>query len=218
MLSSDGTKPIKRIFSGYCIILCVELNFTDQSSIMNPGQNIIELYQKLFRYYKSLGEKSMNQLEDAAFFWQPNAASNSIAIIVQHLSGNMLSRFTDFYTSDGEKPGRNRDSEFEHIYQTAAEVWDGWNKGWNCLLEIADNLKEENLTQIVYIRNEGHTVLEAVGRQLAHYSYHTGQIVYIAKSIKDKEWQTLSIPKGGSKSFNDDKFGKEASRKFFTEK
>src|SRR5690606_2813667 len=127
-----------------------------------------------FEYYKMLGEKAMAQLPDDALFWQYNKESNSIAVIVNHIGGNMLSRFTDFLTADGEKPWRNRDAEFENNFSDRKELLDYWNKGWNCLLDTLGNLKEEQLETIVYIRNDGHTVVEAINRQLAHYPYHIG--------------------------------------------
>lgn len=185
---------------------------------MDTSKNFIDTLQKLFLFYKSLGEKSMSQLEEQSLFWRPNETSNSIAIIVQHLSGNMLSRFTDFYISDGEKPWRQRDAEFEPVLSNQKEVMAAWEKGWDCLMNIVNNLQAENLLQTVFIRNEEHTVLEALLRQLAHYSYHVGQIVFVAKSIADQKWETLSIPKGASQNFNNEKFSKEAERKFFTDK
>lgn len=184
---------------------------------MNSSENFIETLKKLFPFYKSLGEKSMSQVDEASLFWRPNETSNSMGILVQHLSGNMLSRFTDFYTSDGEKQWRNRDAEFEPFLKTKAEVISAWDKGWDCLMSVVNNLKEDDLTKIVFIRNEGHTVLEALLRQLAHYSYHVGQLIFIAKSIADNQWQTLSIAKGKSDDFNIDKFEKDVENKFFTE-
>ena len=130
----------------------------------------------------------------------------------------MLSRFTDFLTSDGEKEWRNRDAEFEDTYTGKQEMLEAWEKGWDCLFKALDSVTEDTLTEIVYIRNEGHTVLEALTRQLAHYSYHAGQIVYLAKMIRNKEWKSLSIPRGGSSAFNQDKFNQEKGRTFFTDK
>jgi len=172
---------------------------------------------KQFEYYKFLGEKSIAQLPDDKLFWQYNEASNSIAIIVQHLWGNMLSRWTDFLIADGEKEWRNRDAEFESIITTKEELLNKWNEGWDCLLNALKPLTGEDLQKIVYIRNQGHTVMEAINRQLAHYPYHVGQIVYIAKMIVDGDWQSLSIPKGGSQSFNADKFSKPKSKQHFTD-
>lgn len=163
---------------------------------------------KQFRYYKQLGEKTFAQLPDEHLFWQYNAESNSIATIVKHLAGNMLSRWTDFLVTDGEKDWRNRDSEFENDVATRAEMLALWDKGWQILLDTLVELKENDLDRIIYIRNEEHTVVEAINRQLAHYPYHIGQIVYIGKQLADS-WQSLSIPRGGSQSFNEEKFGKD---------
>jgi hypothetical protein len=157
---------------------------------------------KQFEYYKLLGERAMAQLPDDALFWQYNKESNSIAVIVNHIAGNMLSRFTDFLTTDGEKPWRNRDAEFESNFSDRKALLDYWNRGWICLLTTLGNLTEEQLEDIVYIRNEGHTVVEAINRQLAHYAYHIGQLVYIAKMAVHKEWQSLSIPRSKSNDYN----------------
>lgn len=178
--------------------------------------NFLESIRKLFRYYKSLGEKAIEQLTDEALHQRANEASNNIATIVKHLSGNMLSRWTGFLESDGEKDWRNRESEFEDSLNTKAEVLAAWEKGWSCLFTAIDPLTEADLERIVYIRNEGHTVLETIHRQLTHYSYHVGQIVYQAKQIKGEDWQSLSIPKGQSKAFNEQKFSQEKRRKHFT--
>src|SRR5690606_30034204 len=148
---------------------------------------------------------------------------NSIAIIVKHLSGNMLSRWTDFLTSDGEKQWRNRDSEFEETHelidvnQAKAALVENWDKGWKCLFDALEGLQPENLCDIVYIRNEGHTAMEAINRQLAHYSYHVGQIVFYAKMLKDDAWSSLSIPRNKSNDYNADKFSKDKSRGQFTD-
>ncbi len=179
-------------------------------------QNYLDSLDKQFRYYKNIGEKAMAQLDEAQLHWQFNEESNSIAMIVQHLAGNMLSRFTDFLTSDGEKPWRKRDAEFEGQQLNAGEVLTLWQEGWDCFFAALSSLKPENLDQIVYIRNEGHTVTEALNRQLAHYPYHIGQIIFIAKMLKDKDWQTLSIARNKSQVFNEEKFSKEKTRKHFT--
>ncbi len=169
--------------------------------------NYLESVVKQFEYYKSLGEKTMLQLEDENLFWQANESSNSIAIIVNHLSGNMLSRWTDFLTTDGEKEWRNRDDEFEDIIKNKKDLMEKWERGWACLFYALSELKtDDDLQKIIYIRNEGHTVLEAINRQLAHYPYHIGQIVYIGKLIKSTNWLTLSIPKNKSKEYNSAKF------------
>jgi hypothetical protein len=180
-------------------------------------KDYLESSIKLFEYYKLLGEKAIEQLSDDKLFWQYNEDSNSIAIIVQHLWGNMLSRWTDFLTTDGEKEWRNRDAEFENSIQTKEELLTKWNEGWDCFLNALKQLTGDDLQKIIYIRNQGHTVMEAINRQLAHYPYHIGQIVYIAKMIADSDWKSLSIPKGSSQTFNDEKFSKPKSRQHFTD-
>lgn len=177
----------------------------------------LESVRKQFLYYKMLGEKAMEQLSDDGLFYQFNSESNSIAIIVNHLAGNMLSRFTDFLTSDGEKEWRNRDQEFINLFQGREELVAKWQDGWACLLGAMESLKVDDLEKIVYIRNEGHTVTEAINRQLAHYPYHIGQIVFLAKMIKDQEWQSLSIPRNQSTNYNAVKFEQEKSIRHFTD-
>lgn len=159
-----------------------------------------------FEYYKMLGEKTFAQLDDANLFWQYNADSNSIASIVKHLSGNMRSRWTDFLTTDGEKEWRNRDAEFENDIQTKSALLAVWNAGWDCLFAALQSITASDLQRIIFIRNEGHSVAEAIHRQLAHYSYHIGQIVFIGKMRCSNSWLSLSIPKGNSEAFNKDKF------------
>lgn len=180
-------------------------------------QNFLESSIKLFRYYKGLGEKAIAQLNDEQVMHKPNDASNSIALIVHHLSGNMISRFTDFLTSDGEKPWRDREKEFNEAYQDKAAMMVAWNSGWDCVFKTLEALKPEDVSRIIYIRNEGQTVLEAIQRQLAHYASHIGQIIYQAKILKGDEFNSLSIPKGASSAFNQGKFSQEKSRKHFTE-
>ncbi|WP_442786960.1 DUF1572 family protein [Flavobacterium suncheonense] len=184
---------------------------------MENSNTYLQSSKRLFLYYKTLGEKAMEQLEEEQLFFAANEDTNSIAVIVQHLSGNMLSRWTDFLTSDGEKEWRNRDSEFELNLKTREELLKVWEKGWNCLFKALDDLTEAQLSQIVYIRNEGHTVLDAINRQLAHYPYHIGQMVFYAKMLKKTEWTSLSIPKNKSNDYNADKFSKEKSTKHFTD-
>lgn len=171
---------------------------------------------KQFEYYKMLGEKTFEQLPDDKLFWQYNEESNSIAIIIKHLWGNMLSRWTDFLTTDGEKDWRNRDAEFEDDIKSKEDLLQKWNEGWTVLQETLQALTEDDLTQTIYIRNQGHTVIEAIYRQLAHYPYHVGQIVFIGKMCADK-WNSLSIPRGNSKEFNAEKFGKPRHKEHFTE-
>jgi len=196
---------------------------------MSLQSDYLESIKKQFLYYKTIGEKAMEQLEPEQLFISVNDDTNSIANIVKHLSGNMLSRWTDFLTTDGEKEWRNRDSEFDSHYdgtrelarQNAVndkeELLKIWNKGWDCFFEALNSLKSEQLESTIYIRNEGHTVIEAINRQLAHYPYHIGQIVFYAKMLNKTEWDSLSIPKNKSNSYNADKFSKEKSIKNFTD-
>lgn len=181
------------------------------------SNNYLESIHKQFEYYKLLGDRTFEQLADEQLFWNYNEASNSIAIIVNHLWGNMLSRWTDFLTTDGEKEWRQRDQEFEDIIQNRKALNEKWEAGWNCLFKALESITPENFEQLVYIRNQGHTILEAVNRQLAHYAYHVGQIVYLGRMQKGAEWQSLSIPKGESKTFNAKKFSEEKKRGHFTD-
>ncbi|GIZ09054.1 DUF1572 domain-containing protein [Flavobacterium sp. UMI-01] len=178
--------------------------------------NYLESVSKQFEYYKMLGDKTFVQIPDEKLFWKYNNESNNIAIIVKHLSGNMLSRWTDFLTSDGEKDWRNRDAEFENDIQTKEELIEVWNRGWDCLFSTLKSLTARDLNTIIYIRNQGHTVLEAINRQLAHYPYHVGQIVFLGKMICDDKWVSLSIPKGNSKTYNAEKFSKPQHNEHFT--
>ncbi|MCK0190439.1 DUF1572 family protein [Arenibacter sp. F20364] len=164
--------------------------------------------KKQFQYYKSLGERTFDQLDERDFFWQYNDESNSIAVIVNHLSGNMKSRWTDFLTADGEKEWRNRDQEFEPFIKTKEDLLTKWNDGWACLYEALNSVNESNFDAVIYIRNQSHSILEAFNRQLGHYSYHIGQIVYIGRMIKGREWKSLTIAKGESNNFNKTKFSK----------
>lgn len=170
--------------------------------------NYLKSVSQQFRYYKSLGEKSFEQLEEKELFWQPNEASNSVGILVNHLWGNMKSRWTDFLNTDGEKEWRQRDLEFEDIIKSKEELILKWEEGWDCLFMALEQLDKNNLKSLVYIRNEAHSPVEAINRQLAHYAYHIGQIVYLAKLIKKTSWESLSIPKGQSSNFNQKKFSK----------
>jgi len=177
-----------------------------------PERKYLKSAQRQFEYYKGLGEKAIEQIEDEQLAWQPNEESNSIAIIVKHMWGNMLSRWTNFLTEDGEKPWRERDAEFENDVKTREDLLNKWNEGWLCLFAALNSINDEDLDRIVYIRNEGHTILEAINRQLAHYSYHVGQIVYIGKMQKNDSWKSLSIPRNRSAEFNAEKFSNEKSR------
>lgn len=179
--------------------------------------NYLDSAKKQFQYYKMLGEKAIAQVPDNKLAWQFNEESNSIVVIVKHLSGNMLSRWTDFLHSDGEKESRNRDGEFEEQEITRDALLALWDAGWACLLGTLDSLKEEDLDRTIYIRNMGHTVLEAINRQLAHYPYHVGQIVFLAKMTAQETWQSLSIPRGKSTNYNADKFSKPKRNEHFTD-
>ena len=173
--------------------------------------------RKQFEYYKMLGDKTFAQLNQKQLLWQFNDQSNSIAIIVNHLSGNMLSRWTNFLTEDGEKKWRNREKEFDQVIETENQLVEAWEKGWVCLFDALDSVNKENFNQEIYIRNQGHTVVEAFNRQLAHYSYHIGQIIYIGRMLKGSEWLSLSIPKGGSVQYNKAKFAQAKETKHFTD-
>ena len=179
--------------------------------------NYLDSIKKQFLYYKVVGEKAMEQLQPEQLFVSINENTNSIATIVQHLSGNMLSRWTDFLTSDGEKEWRNRDAEFEAIITTKEELLTVWNEGWDCFFNTINALTPVELSTIIYIRNEGQTVMEAINRQLAHYPYHIGQIVFYAKMLKETDWTSLSIPKNNSNNYNAEKFSKDKSIKNFTD-
>lgn len=184
---------------------------------MTISEDFLRSANRQFLYYKTLGEKAIDQLEPEQLFVSLNEDTNSIASIVKHLHGNMLSRWTDFLTTDGEKEWRNRDGEFENETKDKNELLKQWNQGWECLFNTLNSLKPEDLDKIVYIRNEGHTVLEAINRQLAHYPYHVGQMVFYAKILKKSEWTSLSIPKNKSNDYNADKFSKDKSKKHFTD-
>jgi hypothetical protein len=171
---------------------------------------------KQFEYYKMLGEKTFAQVSDEALFWQYNEESNSIATIVKHLWGNMLSRWTDFLTSDGEKEWRKREEEFDNDITTREEMMNKWNEGWACLFNALNSLKYNDLDKIIYIRNMGHSITEAINRQLAHYPYHVGQIVFIGKMASENTWHSLSIPRGKSKEYNAEKFAKPKHKEHFT--
>jgi len=159
--------------------------------------------RRQFRGYKRMGEDAMAQLSEAEFFVTLDPESNSIAVLVKHLAGNMKSRFTDFLTSDGEKPNRNRDQEFELTQNTTrADVIAWWEQGWERVFSAVASLKPEDLSRTVTIRDEPHSVLQALNRQLAHYAAHVGQMVFLAKHLRSSEWKTLSIPRGKSQEFN----------------
>lgn len=168
---------------------------------MTTGQIFLDESIKSFRGLKSNAEKAITQLSDAELHWAYNSESNSIVIIMKHLAGNMVSRWTDFLTTDGEKADRNRDGEFEDDFKGREQLMQYWNHGWKIFLETLNGLDEDDLLKTVYIRKEPHIVIRAIQRQLSHYAYHCGQIVYVAKQIKGKEFGTLSIARGESSKF-----------------
>jgi len=170
----------------------------------------------LFRYYKKIGDRAIAQCPDEGLFAMLDAESNSVAIVVKHMAGNMRSRWTDFLTSDGEKPDRNRDSEFEAPPTTRAELMEMWEHGWKLLFGALEPLSDADLTRTITIRAEPHSVMQAINRQIAHYSYHIGQILFLAKHLSVKstgKWDSLSVPRGHSKQFAADvAVGKKSQR------
>ncbi|EPR68653.1 DUF1572 family protein [Cyclobacterium qasimii] len=169
-------------------------------------QVFLESSLHLFTYYKTLGEKALHQIPEEKLFWQFNEDSNSAAMIVKHLSGNMLSRWTDFLTADGEKPWRNRDAEFDNDFKNREELMKAWEIGWSTLFQALEGCDETDFDKKVYIRNQSHSLIEAISRQLTHYSTHVGQLIYLSKMLHLGSWESLSIPKGESKSFNKERF------------
>jgi hypothetical protein len=167
----------------------------------------------LFRYYKSLGERAMVQLPDEQLLYASDEECNSVAIIVKHLAGNMRSRWTNFLTTDGEKPTRNRDTEFEDPPKDRQQLMQIWEAGWACLLGALEALDDSQLGQQVMIRGEAHSVMQAINRQLCHYAYHVGQIVALAKQGRKGEWKSLSVPRGKSAEFNHRVRSHEASQR-----
>ncbi|MEM9884559.1 MAG: DUF1572 family protein [Bacteroidota bacterium] len=180
-------------------------------------ENYLESTRKQFEYYKMLGDRTFVQLSDNDLFWRANDDSNSVAILVKHLHGNMLSRWTNFLTEDGEKTWRKRDEEFEDTIKNRSDLLNKWEEGWQCLFEALDSVNQTNFEQIIYIRNMGHSITEAINRQTMHYAYHVGQITFIGKMLKGKDWQSLSIPKGQSNTYNQGKFAEEKRRVHFTD-
>ncbi len=167
------------------------------------SSHYLDEVRRQFRGHKRLAEGAISQLRDKELFVALDAESNSIAVIIKHLAGNMRSRFTDFLTTDGEKPDRHRDQEFEmYAGATRAEVMRWWEEGWARVFSALETLKPEDLMRTVTIRGEPHSVLQALNRQVAHYAYHVGQIVFLAKHFRSTEWKSLSIPRGKSEEFN----------------
>jgi len=178
------------------------------------GKEYLTSIIRRVKYYKDLCEKAFEQLDDQDFHFRPIEESNSIAIIVQHIAGNMLSRFTDFLTVDGEKEWRQRDDEFEIHNYSKQQVIEIWDKGWKCFLDTVGSLLEDDLLKTIYIRKEPLTVMDAINRQLAHYPYHIGQILFIGKMRKGEKWKSLSIPKGNSQQYNQANGIKDPAKKF----
>ena len=162
-----------------------------------------DLFLKRFQYYKNIADQTFEQLEEPQLFWQYNPESNSIATIVKHISGNMISRWTNFLTEDGEKEWRNRDAEFENDIQSKAEMLEMWEKGWLVLFDALNQVNDANINSIILIRGEKLSFVDALLRQLAHYPYHIGQIIYLAKMLKNDDWKTLSIAKNKSQEYTE---------------
>ncbi len=161
---------------------------------MSIGAEYLRATKSRFQEVRRLAERTFDQLGDEQLFWSPGEESNSVAVIIKHLSGNMISRWTDFLSSDGEK-NRDRDEEFVPRDESRDSLMARWEQGWAVFFGALDNLQEEDLLRTIYIRQQPHSVIEAVERQMSHYSYHVGQIVYIAKQLKDADWKTLTIPR-----------------------
>ncbi len=167
----------------------------------------------LFRYYKNLAERALAQVADDQLFYAQDEECNSIAIIVKHMAGNMRSRWTDFLTTDGEKPSRNRDTEFEGPPKDRQQLMRTWEEGWTCLFNALASLDDSHLSQRVLIRGEAHSVLQAMNRQLCHYAYHVGQIVMLAKQRRKGDWISLTVPRGKSAEFNQRVLSRERSQR-----
>jgi Protein of unknown function (DUF1572) len=167
----------------------------------------------LFRYYKNLAERAMAQVTDDQLFTVLDAEMNSIAVIVKHMAGNMRSRWTEFLTTDGEKPDRNRDAEFTDPPLTREALLAIWEEGWQCLFRALEPITNQDLERAITIRGEAHSVMQAINRQVAHYSYHCGQIVLLAKHFKHADWKSLSVPRRQSAEFNRRVLAGEASQR-----
>lgn len=181
---------------------------------MSTAKEFLTTAIRRLKYYKELGDKTFEQLNEWDFRYRPNDESNSIAVIIQHMAGNMLSRWTNFLTEDGEKEWRQRDDEFAVHEYNKQQLLELWEKGWNCFLTTLESLKKKDLKKTVHIRKEPLSVIDAINRQLAHYPYHIGQIIYIAKIIKNTGWKNLSIPKGESQAYNSSTELKDPAKKF----
>jgi hypothetical protein len=179
---------------------------------MSIGHEYLKIVINRFESVKSLGDKTIDQLSEEDIFWAYNSESNSAAIIIKHMSGNMVSRWTDFLNSDGEKDFRNRDGEFITDLSSKSEVMLIWEKGWQTLMNALAGLAEQDLLKTITIRGEPHSVIDAIERQLAHYAYHVGQLVYIGKQVKHDDWESLSIPKGKSEDYLSDMLEKHQGK------
>ncbi len=177
----------------------------------------VNTYQKQFSYYRSLAAQAIDQIDDDLLFKLPSKESNSIAVIMKHMAGNMLSRWTDVFESDGEKSWRDRDDEFVNTSDNKDDLLAYWNNGWKKLEDTLDDIHDDDLETIVYIRNMGCTLHDAIIRQISHYAYHIGQIVFIARLLKEEGFVSLSIPKGKSREYNEKRFSKEKEMKHFTD-
>lgn len=177
--------------------------------MMKLGQLYLDSIKKQFRAYKKMGDNTFSQLSEEELNHVSATDSNSIAIIVKHMHGNLVSRFTNFLTEDGEKPWRQREEEFNPAQALSKDkLLQLWEEGWNCLFQALDQMEPDDLSKTVTIRAEPHSALDAINRQLAHHAAHVGQIVYIGKMYRQANWQSLSIPRGGTASFNEKKTGK----------
>lgn len=184
-----------------------------ESTIMSK----ISIYISQFQYYKGLAEKAIDQIGEDQVFYQADAQSNSIAVIIKHIAGNMRSRWTNMFETDGEKVWRNRDDEFVDDFKNLGQLLEYWESGWEVLFDTLEDLTDADLDSIIYIRNMGCTVHDAIIRQMGHYPYHIGQIVYLARMYRGEDFVSLSIPKGKSKEYNDKRFVKKKSIKHFTD-
>ncbi len=173
----------------------------------------LEDSRSLFRYYKKLAEQAIEQVTDEQLFAVLDPEMNSIALVVKHMAGNMRSRWTDFLSSDGEKADRNRDAEFEEPPSARKDLMTMWESGWSCLFTTLEPLSEEDMTRTVFIRGEAHSVMQALNRQIAHYAYHCGQIVFLAKHFQHSQWKSPTIPRGHSAKFNRQIKAGEASQR-----
>jgi len=182
---------------------------------MSLGTEYLQTVIRRVKYYKDLADKTFDQLtSDKDFHYQPNEESNSIAVIIQHMSGNMLSRWTNFLSEDGEKEWRERDDEFTVHDYTKRQLLEIWEKGWKCFLDALESLTDDDLLKTISIRQEKLSAIDAINRQLAHYPYHIGQIVYIGRIIRNETWKNLSIPKGHSQQYNKSESVKDPAKKF----